>query len=270
MVFLASAVILIIIAALGVFAPIIWEEDPTQQNLSVRYNPPSSEHLMGTDQLGRDVFLRVIYGARVSLGIAIFAATLSASIGAFIGFSAGFVGGWFDTVVIRMTDMLMAFPTVLLAIILITLLGGGVINLLFAISIASLPSFIRIARSAALSIRNTDYARASYSFGATMLWQVRKHVIPNGFPLIIVVATARMGTIILAEASLSFLGLGVPPGTPSWGAMISDGRRVLTEAPWVSLAPGIAIMLVVLSFNQLGDGLRDILDPSMRGSGINS
>jgi peptide/nickel transport system permease protein len=241
-----------------------------QQNLRERYSPPSLAHPMGTDGLGRDVFARVIWGTRPSLGIGIAAACLSTLVGALVGFLAGFTGGRLDTIVCRFTDMLMAFPMVLLAIIIVTVMGSGLLNLILAISVASLPSFIRVSRSAALSIREADFVMASNSIGSPKSWQLLHHVVPNGVPLVIVLATARMGTVILTEASLSFLGLGVPPGTPTWGAMIAEGRSVLVEAPWVSLAPGIAIMLVVLSFNQLGDGLRDILDPRMRGRGLQS
>jgi peptide/nickel transport system permease protein len=223
---------------------------------------------MGTDELGRDVFIRVVYGARLSLGIAATAALVTAIVGAFMGFLAGFLGGSLDTTISRFVDMLMAFPTVLLAILMIAVIGGGVVNLVIAIALSSLPHFVRVARSAALSIRESDFVLASVAIGAPIWWQILRHVVPNGIPLVVVLATARMGTVILTESSLSFLGLGVPPGTPSWGSMISEGRNVLLEAPWVSLAPGTAIMLVVLCFNLLGDGLRDLLDPKMRGRGV--
>ena len=267
-VFVVSALVLLAIAMTGVIAPPLFQIDPMKQNLRMRYSPPSQQYPMGTDALGRDVLVRVVYGTRTSLGIGVVAASLSAVTGAIIGFVAGFTGRRIDTFICRLTDMLMAFPMVLLAIIVVTVMGGGVLNLILAISASSLPRFIRISRSVALSIREADFVMASRSIGSPPWWQILHHVIPNGIPLVVVLTTARMGSVILTEASLSFLGLGVPPGTPSWGAMISEGRGVLVEAPWLSLAPGVAIMLIVLSFNQFGDGLRDLLDPRMRGAGI--
>jgi peptide/nickel transport system permease protein len=268
--FLGSAAVLVTVAIITILAQEIWSRDPGQMRLRAQFRPPSVEHLMGTDELGRDVLIRVIYGARVSLGIAASAALVTAVVGAVAGFVAGFLGGALDTGISRFVDMLMAFPAVLLAIIMIAIMGGGIVNLVIAIMISSLPHFVRVARSTALSIRESDFILASVAIGAPVWWQMLKHVVPNGIPLVVVLATARMGTVILTESSLSFLGLGVPPGTPSWGAMISEGRNVLLEAPWVSLAPGTAIMLVVLCFNLLGDGLRDLLDPRMRGRGVAS
>jgi ABC-type dipeptide/oligopeptide/nickel transport system permease subunit len=267
MVFIGSALILLLVVMIGLVVPIVTDMDPMAQNLPERYQPPDSDHPMGTDALGRDVLARVIFGARTSLGIAITAATISSIIGAMIGFLSGFIGGKLDTLITRLIDILMAFPMVLLAIIIITVMGSGIVNLIMAIVVSSLPRFARLARSSALSIRESDFILASRSLGANMWWQIISHVVPNGIPLVIVLATARLGTVILTESSLSFLGLGVPPGTPSWGSMISEGRQVLREAPWLSIAPGAAIMLVVLCFNLLGDGLRDLLDPQMRGSG---
>lgn len=266
-VFISSTIVLLLIILIGIFVPLLGNLDPMAQSLRDRYQPPSSKHLLGTDALGRDVLARVIFGARTSLGIAIAAATTSAVLGAMLGFLSGFLGGKLDTVITRLVDILMAFPMVLLAIIIITVMGSGILNLILAIVVSSLPRFVRLARSVALSIRESDFILASRSIGGNTWWQIVNHVVPNGIPLVIVLATARLGTVILTESSLSFLGLGVPPGTPSWGTMISEGRQVLREAPWLSLAPGLAIMLVVLCFNMLGDGLRDLLDPQMRGSG---
>lgn len=266
--FLISIVVILIVLAVTMLAPLLLENDPMQQNLSDRYQPPGPEYLMGTDHLGRDIFIRVIYGARTSLGIAVVTGLLSLLVGGIIGFSAGYLGGTFDTVIVRINDILMAFPTVLLAIAIITFIGGGIFNLVLAISFASLPGFFRIARSIAMSIRNMEFVTASISFGSTHWWQITRHVLPNGVPLMLVLLSARLGEIILAESSLSFLGLGIPPGTPSWGAMISTGRIVLREAPWVSLVPGVAMMIVIIGFNQIGDALRDLLDPRMRGAGI--
>jgi peptide/nickel transport system permease protein len=266
--FLISAFILLCIIIIGIVVPVLSERDPLSQNLRDRHEPPSLQYPLGTDGLGRDVFIRVLYGARTSLGISITAATFTAILGALLGFMAGFIKGRLDLVFTRANDVLMAFPTVLLAIIIISVMGSGVINLIIAIIISSLPRFFRVARSAALSIRETDYIIASQSFGTPIWRQIWWHVIPNGLPIVVILATARLGTVILTEASLSFLGLGVPPGTPSWGAMISEGRTVMREAPWLSLAPGIAIMTVVLCFNLLGDAVRDLADPYMRGAGL--
>ena len=266
--FFLSIFVILVIVTLTVLAPALLSRDPMKQNLSVRYQPPGLDYPMGTDNLGRGVFVRVIYGARTSLGISLVAGLLSLLLGGILGFSAGFLGGSFDTFLVRINDILMAFPTVLLAITIITFIGGGIINLVLAISVASIPGFFRIARSIAMSIRNMEFVTASISFGSTQWWQISRHVLSNGVPLMLVLLSARLGDIILAESSLSFLGLGTPPGTPSWGAMISSGRIVLREAPWVSLAPGVAMMLVIVSFNQIGDALRDLLDPRMRGAGI--
>jgi peptide/nickel transport system permease protein len=265
---LVSGLVIILIAMVGIFAPQLSDTDPMLQNLTARYTAPNEQYYMGTDELGRDIFIRVIYGSRASMGIAAAAALLSLFSGGLLGFISGFAGGRFDTLVVRLNDMLMALPAVLTAITIITFIGSGIFNLILALSISSFPRFLRMARSIAISIRNTEYVFASTSFGASTWWQIAKHVIPNGIPLMLVLVTSRMGTIILAESSLSFLGLGIPPGTPSWGAMISSGRTVLREAPWVSFAPGIAMILVILGYNQLGDSLRDLLDPRMRGAGI--
>lgn len=266
--FLVATLVLLAIVTLSVVTPYLTDRDPSAQSLRDRYQAPSLAHPMGTDALGRDVFIRVVYGTRTSLGIALAAATLSTAIGALVGFLGGYHGGYLDAMITRSVDILMAFPTVLLAIIILTVMGSGVLNLVVAIVISYLPHFVRVARSVALTLRDADFLTASRALGAPGWWQVLMHIVPNGVPIVVVLATARLGTVILTESSLSFLGLGVPPGTPSWGAMISEGREVLRQAPWLSLAPGVAIVLVVLCFNLIGDGLRDLLDPQMRGSGM--
>lgn len=255
-------VVLVVLAAVA--APLVAPFDPIQYSPADRLQGPSLQHLLGTDLYGRDTFSRVVYGARVSLSVSAIAVTIALLIGGTLGAIGGFRLGWFDSLVMRLTDVLLAFPAILLAIALLAFLGGGFWNLTLAIAIVYTAPFARVARAAVLRVREEAFVEATRALGASaprILW---RHIIPNAFAPLIVEVTLRLAYAILSEASLSYLGLGTPPPDPAWGQMIADGRRTLELAPWVSIGPGLAIMVTVLGFNLLGDGLRDILDPRLR------
>ena len=255
-------VILVVLAAVA--APLVAPFDPVQYSPADRLQAPSLQHLLGTDLYGRDTFSRVVFGARVSLSVSAIAVSIALLIGGTLGAISGFRLGWFDSLVMRLTDVLLAFPAILLAIALLAFLGGGFWNLTLAIAIVYTAPFARVARAAVLRVREEAFVEATRALGASaprILW---RHIIPNAFAPLIVEVTLRLAYAILSEASLSYLGLGTPPPDPAWGQMIADGRRTLELAPWASIGPGLAIMVTVLGFNLLGDGLRDILDPRLR------
>ena len=255
-------VILVVLAAVA--APLVAPFDPVQYSPVDRLQAPSLQHLLGTDLYGRDTFSRVVFGARVSLSVSAIAVSIALLIGGTLGAISGFRLGWFDSLVMRLTDVLLAFPAILLAIALLAFLGGGFWNLTLAIAIVYTAPFARVARAAVLRVREEAFVEATRALGASaprILW---RHIIPNAFAPLIVEVTLRLAYAILSEASLSYLGLGTPPPDPAWGQMIADGRRTLELAPWASIGPGLAIMVTVLGFNLLGDGLRDILDPRLR------
>jgi peptide/nickel transport system permease protein len=257
-----ALVTLVIVAAL--FAPLFAPFDPVKYNPIDRLQAPSFKHILGTDLYGRDTFSRVIFGARVSLLVSAIAVAMSLLIGGGLGALSGFRLGWFDTLVMRLTDVLLAFPAILLAIALLAFLGGGFWNLTLAIAIVYSAPFARVARAAVLRVREDSFVEASRALGASnprVLW---RHILPNAFAPMLIEVTLRLAYAILSEASLSYLGLGTPPPAPAWGQMIADGRRTLELAPWASIGPGLAIMMTVLGFNLLGDGLRDVLDPRLR------
>ena len=234
-------------------------------DLSSRLEPPSAEHWFGTDDLGRDVFRRVLHGARVSLQVAILSVSISLLFGSMIGLVAGMVGGWSDSVLMRLMDIMLAFPYVLLAIALVTTLGPGLRNTMIAIGIVYIPVYARLSRSVALSLRNEDYVLAARSIGSKQHRILFSHIVPNGLSPIIVQATLSMGIAVLDAAALGFLGLGQQPPYPEWGKMLVDSLQfILSGSWWVMLFPGLAIMLTVLGFNLLGDGLRDAMDPRIR------
>ena len=255
-------VVLVVLAAVA--APLVAPFNPVQYSPADRLQGPSLQHLLGTDLYGRDTFSRVVYGARVSLAVSAIAVTIALLIGGTLGAISGFRLGWFDSLIMRLTDVLLAFPAILLAIALLAFLGGGFWNLTLAIAIVYTAPFARVARAAVLRVRKEAFVEATRALGASaprILW---RHIIPNAFAPLIVEVTLRLAYAILSEASLSYLGLGTPPPDPAWGQMIADGRRTLELAPWASIGPGLAIMVTVLGFNLLGDGLRDILDPRLR------
>jgi peptide/nickel transport system permease protein len=261
---LASAAVLLGVAVLALLAPWIVPFDPLEQRIADALAPPSTAHPLGTDDLGRDVLSRVIYGARVSLGVGLSSVCVGLLVGTVLGLASGYYGGWLDSVIMRAMDVLFAFPPILLAIAIMAVLGSELQNLVVAITVVSVPRFARNIRAPALSLRTRDYVTAARVVGATDARILYRHVLPNVVPLIVVIGTISLGFAIIAEGSLSFLGLGTRPPTPTWGNMISGARTFMELAPWTAIAPGLALMLVVLAINFLGDGLRDLLDPRER------
>jgi peptide/nickel transport system permease protein len=257
--------IVLILLLCTLLAPYISPYDPTKVNLNRKLSPPSTEFILGTDEFGRDLFTRIIWGGRVSLSVAFITVGLSMIIGVVMGLLSGYFGGWVDQVIMRFVDILLCFPILLMALGLVAILGPKLINIMMAVGIALTPQYARIIRGAVLPLRKQYYVEASRGLGATHLYILIQHILPNAFPSIIVVATLNVATAILIESSLSFLGLGVQPPTPSWGAMIAGGRQWLLEAPWISSFSGAAIMIAVLGFNFFGDALRDIMDPRLHG-----
>lgn len=234
------------------------------QNLEIALQPPSWDHWMGTDQFGRDVGLRILYGARISLFVGFVAVAIGMGIGLVLGTSAGYFGGWWDTLVMRITDVMLAFPFLLLALAITAALGPSLQNALLALGIASFPSYTRLVRGNVLSLREENYVDAAKVAGAGANRIMFRHLMPNLFGTLIVYGTLRVSTAILAEAGLSYLGLGAQPPTPTWGGMLSEGRDYILFFEWMPLFPGLAILLTVTGFNLLGDGLRDALDPKTR------
>jgi peptide/nickel transport system permease protein len=243
----------------GVIAPF----DPAAQ-IAPRLVPPGLAHPFGTDDLGRDVFSRVVYGARISLLVGVVSVSIALLCGGLIGLASGFFGGWLEALLMRLMDITFAIPTLVLAIAISGVLGPSLLNAMLAIGIVYLPTFARVTRSGVLGVMPNDYVLAARALGATRVRQMRLHVVPNALSPVIVQASLAFSTAILAEATLSFLGLGAQPPQPSWGSMLSSGRQWGTLAPWVVIFPGAAIMLAVLGFNLFGDGLRDHLDPRLR------
>lgn len=257
-------VIIVFFILLGLFAPLLTSYTFQEQQLGDRLQPPSEEHWLGTDHLGRDIFTRIAYGARVSLQVGFFAVTGALLFGTLLGMIAGYFGRWIDMVISRIFDILLAFPSILLAIAIVAILGASLENALIAIAIINIPIFGRLVRSRVISLREEEYIMAAKAQGMKNGRIILHHILPNSVAPIIVQATLGFGTAILEAAALGFLGLGVQPPTPEWGQMLADARDFIQLAPWTLLAPGISIMLVVLGFNLIGDGLRDALDPKMK------
>jgi len=263
----AGLVCLALIAIMAAFAPALTPHCYERQNLLNRLAPPSATHWMGTDELGRDVFTRVAYGARVSLLIGLFGSTGGLLVGVTVGLFCGYLGGRFDNLVSRFIDIMMAFPGVLLAILIVSVLGPGTVNLIVALTIWFTPTFSRIARGSVLTLRGKEFVEAARSLGAPHLRIIVQHLLVNSLSPIIVYFTLSVATSILVAAGLGFLGLGVQPPTPEWGAMVSTARHYLRDAPFLSIFPGIAIFITVLSINFIGDALRDALDPRLKSIG---
>jgi peptide/nickel transport system permease protein len=245
----------------AVFAPVVAPHDPSTIDVNALLAQPSHDHLLGTDELGRDVLSRTIFGARASIQAGVLATLLAMLIAVPIGVAAGYFRGWLDPVVARLTDVLLAFPFLILAVGLAAILGPSLLNATIALGVGAAPGLIRIARGEALSLREEDYVRAAVANGATDASIIVRHVLPNMLSTLIVQATVTIPAAIIGEAVLSFLGLGVQPPTPSWGVMLSAAQPYVTQAPRLALYPGLAIFFCSLSFNLLGDGLRDVLDP---------
>lgn len=255
----ATMVLLMVIAA--IFAPLLAPQDPNLMSLTERYDPPSWHHPFGLDENGSDVLAKVVYGARVSLGVSLSVVLVSLLVGLSIGSLAGFFGGWLDNLIMRIIDMIYAFPNFLLALGLVAVMGPSVNNVIFAMCLTSWTGYARLVRGEVLHLKERDYVTTARALGGSSMRQVVVHIWPNLVGPLVVNATFAMAGTIIAESSLSFLGLGAPPTTPTWGALLNSGRKILLEAPHVSLFPGIAILSLVLGFNLFGDGLRDFLDP---------
>lgn len=255
----------IIVILLTIFAPLVAPHDPFDTDSAMRLSGIGTEgHLLGTDQLGRDIFSRLLYAGRVSLPIAFIPVIISSILGTGLGLIAGYLGGRVDNIIMRILDVLLAFPAILLAIALVSALGPSMYNVMFAITVVAIPVFARISRASTLSVRNIGYVEAAQSSGASSSRILMLHILPNIVGPILVYATLQTGAMIIFAAGLSFLGLGVQPPTADWGVMLSAGRDVLATAPHVATIPGLMIFIVTLALNMFGDGLRDALDPHLR------
>jgi peptide/nickel transport system permease protein len=259
-----GAVVLLITVFLALFGPILVQYDPNAMDFAVRFAPPSLSHPFGTDDFGRDTFTRIVYGARVSLQVGIISVTLAATVGSLLGMIAGYSNRLVDETIMRLMDVLYAFPAVLLAIAILAALGKGVGNAMIAIGVVYIPIFARITRGAVLAVRNEEFITVARALGATDIRILFFHIFPNILSPIIVETTLSLAFAILAEASLSYFQLGTQPPDPSWGRMLAEGRNYFRQSPWMGIFPGLAIMLMVMGFNFLGDGLRDALDPRVR------
>jgi peptide/nickel transport system permease protein len=251
---------------LAIFAPLISPYDPNEQNLKATMEQPSRTHFLGTDWYGRDVLSRLIYGTRISLMIGIVAVGIASFIGLLLGLLAGYYGRWMNNIIMRIMDGMMALPPLVLALAIAVALGGGLRNIMISLGIAMVPGYCRLVCGQGLTIKQNDFITAVRSLGASDIRIIFRHILPNIFPVLLVLITLNIGTMILAEAGLSFLGVGVQPPTATWGAMISGGYQYLLTNPILSFTPGVAVALVVISFNMAGDGLRDALDPRLRGT----
>lgn len=263
---LAGLIILLILFIVAILSPIIAPYDFAKQNLRETFRSPSLQHIFGTDEFGRDIFSRVIYGARISLLIGFMVVGISLIVGGFLGAIAGFYGGFADNAIMRLMDMILAIPSLLLAIAIIAALGPGLVNLMIAVGIANIPGYARTVRAAVMSIKNMEYIEAARAAGSSDLRIIMKHTLPNSMAPIIVQSTLGVAHAILTAAGMSYIGLGVQPPTPEWGAMLSGGRLYIRDYAYMSIFPGIAIMVTILALNLLGDGLRDALDPKLKNN----
>lgn len=257
----ASICLLLLLTAL--FAPLIAQRDPIEIDTTVTLQPPGRGHIMGTDDFGRDIFSRVIYGSRISLRVGVVAVGIGATIGLVIGLAAGYIGGAFDFAVMRVIDVLLSFPGILLALLIITVLGPSLLNVMIAVGISDVPLYVRLVRGSVMSAKENGYVEAARSTGASRRLIITRHILPNIIAPFIVVTTLEVANAILLSATLSFLGMGAQPPTPEWGAMLNEGRRYIRTAWWMITFPGFMIMLSVLGINLLGDGLRDAVDPRL-------
>ncbi len=260
----AGGVILTAMVLIAVFAPVIAPYPPNQQEFADYLLPPSRDHLFGTDEQGRDLFSRVIWGGRISLQIGVIAVAIAATGGLILGLIAGYYGNKADSIVMRAMDVMLAFPEILLALAVVAILGPAITTVMIAVGIASIPHFTRVVRAAVLTIRESEYIEAARVTGSTGPRIVLRHLLPNTLPPVLVLASTMTAAAIITGAALSFLGLGVQPPTPEWGSMLSGGREYLRHAAWITTFPGLAIVITVISINLLGDGLRDALDPRLK------
>lgn len=259
-----SLIIILLFCFCAIFAPLVAPHDPTLQNYDNVRAKPSSEHLLGTDELGRDVLSRIIYGARISLVIGLVPTTISMVLGTILGLMAGFLGKKVDFVIMRLADIMLAFPSLLLAMVVMYTLGATLINIFIALSVVSWAGTARVVRSQTLSLKEKEFVEAAKSIGVKDYVIMIRHILPNCLPSLIVLFTMNIPGSILSESSLSFLGIGAQPPASSWGLMVVNGKQWLFSEPWVAISPGVAILILVLAFNFLGDGLRDAIDPYMK------
>ncbi|HAE42353.1 MAG TPA: diguanylate cyclase [Clostridiales bacterium] len=261
-----GGIIIIIFILVALVGPFLCTQDPLKIDVRNKYESPSREHWLGTDNLGRDTFTRLVYGARITLMVSFTGVMLGTIVGLTLGVISGYYGGKVDAIIMRITDILLAFPGLLLAIAIVAILGNGLFNTMLAIAFYSIPYIARIVRGTVISIRELEFIQACQVIGCSDFTIIFFHIIPNSMSQVIVNTTLNLGTAILTSASLSFLGLGVQPPNPEWGAMLSQAREVMRTTPIAAITPGIAITLAVMSFSLLGDGLRDALDPKLKNS----
>jgi peptide/nickel transport system permease protein len=258
-------VFIVLLILIAIFAPLVAPYDPLEMDILHKLQSPNSQHFLGTDSLGRDTLSRIIYGSQTSLIIGLTVVTISTFIGLALGLIAAYFGGWIYTIIMRLIDALMAFPMILLALLVASLLGGGMVNIIIALSIGYITVPCRMMCGIALSVKQNEYILAARMMGMTNTRIMLEQILPNAFAPLLVMLTIGLGAVILAEAGLSFLGIGITPPTPAWGGMVNEGYKYLLSTPALAIAPGVAIMIAVFGFNMMGDGLRDALDPRLRG-----
>jgi peptide/nickel transport system permease protein len=255
---------LLVLVAISVKHILNYDTQVVAQHISERLQKPSLHHIMGTDNLGRDIFFRLLYGTRFSLAVGLVSVAIALAVGTTLGAIAGYYGGAISDIIMRTTDIFFAVPNLLMAIVIVTALGANTLNLMIAVGVASVPQFVRITRATVLTVRNQEYVEAARAIGRNEFAIIFFHILPNCLSPIIVMVTLRVASAIITASSLSFLGMGVPPPAPEWGSMLSDGRRFLRGYGYITLFPGLAIMITVLAFNLVGDALRDALDPKLK------
>lgn len=258
---LVGSVLVLLVFVSALLAPVLTPHKVDARNVRARFAPPNATNLLGTDNFGRDTLTRALYGGRVSLRVAVLSVGIAATVGVLLGAIAGFLGGWLDTVIMRVVDVFLAFPPILLALLLVAAVGTGERSVIVALGLIYWTAYARVVRANIVALREEEFVDANRALGASWHRTLFRHVLPNTFAPIIVVASVGLGAAVTAEAALSFLGLGIQPPTPSWGAILNTGLQFIRETPFLSTFPGMAIMITVLGFNLLGDGLRDVLDP---------
>ncbi len=258
-------VIFLLVALAAIGAPLLSPHDPVEQNILYKLKPPTAEYPLGTDAFGRDILSRLLYGARISLVIGFVSTIAAMLIGSLIGILAGWYGGRFDTFVMQTMDMLLAFPSLILGLLIVAMLGPSLTNIILAIALTSIPAFARIARAPTISVKEREYIEACRALGYSDARIMGGHILPNIFPEILVMGSLWLANAIRTEASLAFIGLGVKPPTPTWGGIIREGFENILDSAWLAVAPGLAILVVVFALNLLGDGLRDAIDPKLKG-----
>lgn len=254
-----------VVILIAIFAPLLTSHDPLEQNILDKLKGPSAEYVLGTDSYGRDIWARLVYGAQISLWIGTVSIAIAMVIGSIIGMIAGYFGGKLDLVIMQAMDVLLSFPSLILGLMVVAMLGPSIGNLIFAIALTAIPPFARIARAPTVSVKERDYIEACRALGYSHPRILVVHILPNIFPEILVMGSLWLATAIRVEASLSFIGLGVRPPTPTWGGMIREGFEHILDSAWLSIAPSIAILVVVFALNMIGDGLRDVVDPKLKG-----